>query len=201
MSLFGWWDRWILERHRISDSLWSQVTERLHLLVGLNQQEHDRLRDLASLFVHRKAVAGVNGLVVDDSMRIEIASQACLPILELGLDYYNGWTEIIVYPGDFVSRHRYADEAGVVHEIAEGRIGEAWERGPVVLSWEGVEASRGGDEEGFNVIVHELAHKLDGLDGAVNGRPPLHAGMSGEAWAAALSAAYERLANAVIHRH
>ena len=104
-------------------------------------------------------------------MRVAIAAQACLPILELGLDWYAGWTGIVVYPGDFRVRRTETDEDGVVHEWDDELAGEAMPGGPVVLSWDAA-----ANDPQINVVIHEFAHKLDMLNGAADGVPPLHPG-------------------------
>ena len=148
-----------------------------------------RLRELVTLFLHEKGIHGAGGMVVREEVRIAIAIQACILILDLGLDYYRGWVEVIVYPDEFVAEREFVDEAGVAHTIEEPMTGESWERGPVILSW--ADANEGGRAGGYNVVIHEFAHKLDMLNGEPNGFPPLHADMSRAAWAAAFTRAYE----------
>jgi Mlc titration factor MtfA (ptsG expression regulator) len=146
------------------------------------------LRELVVLFLHEKAVQGAAGMAVRDEVRLAIAVQACILILNLGLDYYRGWVEVIVYPDEFVAEYDYIDEAGVAHHVQEAMTGESWERGPVVISWADVqEAGRG---RGYNVVIHEFAHKLDMLNGEPNGYPPLHADMRRADWADAFNDAY-----------
>ncbi len=150
-----------------------------------------RLRDLAILFLHRKEIEGAAGLTLTDAMRLTIALQACLPILNLGLDWYAGWTSVIVYPAGFIPNREYTDDAGIVHRERHALSGESWRRGPVILSWEDVLPEE--VSVGYNLIIHELAHKLDMLDGDANGLPPLHRGMSVKAWAEAFLQAYADL--------
>ena len=150
------------------------------------------MRDLALLFLAEKQFAGTHGLEVTDAMRLSIAAQACLPILELGLDWYRGFTGIVVYPGDFRVRRIETDEHGVVHEWDDELAGEAMPGGPVVLSWDAA-----AHDLQMNVVIHEFAHKLDMLGGAADGVPPLHAGMSRRAWAAAFKEAYDGFCDAV----
>jgi hypothetical protein len=109
-------------------------------------------------------------------------------ILNLDLEYYRGWSGVIVYPEQFVPRHQHVDDAGVVHEGDEPYSGEAWLGGPVVLSWADVADT--GYADGVNVVIHEFAHKLDMLNGDANGFPPLHAGMDRSAWVRSMTAAY-----------
>jgi Mlc titration factor MtfA (ptsG expression regulator) len=125
-------------------------------------------------------------------MRLSIAAQACLPILELGLDWYAGWTGVVIHPGDFRVRRSEVDEAGVLHEWDDELAGEAMPGGPVVLSWDA--AAHAAE---INVVIHEFAHKLDMLNGEPNGAPPLHAGMDRRAWAAAFDAALQGFCDAL----
>ena len=177
----------MLEKHRIDDALWAAATERLTFMPG-----NDKLRELALLFLAEKQFTGAHGLEVTDAMRVAIAAQACLPVLELGLDWYRGFTGIVVYPGDFRVQRRETDEDGVVHEWDDELAGEAMAGGPVVLSWD----AAAHDPE-VNVVIHEFAHKLDMLNGAADGLPPLHSGMAVESWARAFKEAYEGFCDAV----
>lgn len=185
--------RW-LTRHRLPDSVWERAASQVTLLDGLSAEEQARLRDLTSLFLREKAFEGAHGLRVTEAMRLVISMQACLPILNLGLDYYDGWVEMLIYPGGFRARHEFHDEAGVVHIEDREMTGEAWSRGPVILSWKDVEEDLQHPGYGYNVVIHEMAHKLDMLNGNANGFPPLHRGMVPARWAEAFSDAYQDLA-------
>ena len=187
----GWLAEWrrrrVLRRHRIDDALWQDATGALRFLPGT-----PKLRQLALLFLAEKQLIGAHGLEVTDAMRVSIAAQACLPILELGLDWYAGFTGIVVYPGDFRVQRKEIDEDGVVHEWDDELAGEAMPGGPVVLSWDAMT-----NDPAMNVVLHEFAHKLDMLSGAADGVPPLHAGMSRKAWLAVFKQAYEGFCDAV----
>jgi len=180
----GWLTNWrrrrVLAKHRINDALWNAATAGLPFI-----PRDPRLRELALLFLAEKQFSGAHGMEVTDAMRISIAAQACLPILELGLDWYSGFTGIVVYPGDFRVRRAETDEHGVVHEWDDELAGEAMPGGPVVLSWDA--AANASD---INVVIHEFAHKLDMLNGAADGLPPLHPGMDRTAWTRAFEQAY-----------
>ena len=101
----------------------------------------------------------------------------------------------MVYPGEYVYDGEQMDEDGIVHHVRHVRSGEAMEGGPMVLSWQDVEHS--GQGEGFNVVIHEFAHKLDMKNGDANGRPPLHSGISPADWASDFQAAYDDLCRRV----
>ena len=194
---------WLKEKRRqrvlasthIDPQLWRQALDALPLLDGMGADELGRLRDLAVLFLHEKALEPVGGFELTDAMRLRIGCLAALPILNLGLDWYRNWYAVVVYPTGFRARRQHIDDADVVHDYEEELVGEAWERGPVLLSWEEVEASQ--QLDGFNVTIHELAHKLDMLTGHPNGLPPLHRDMRVEAWSAAFSSAYDDLVRQV----
>jgi Mlc titration factor MtfA (ptsG expression regulator) len=193
MPLKRWWTRRVLAgaHARIDAALWDRVWRRLPLLAGLDGEESRRLRDLSLLFLRDKTFEQPREIGLDDEKRLTIALQACLPILNLGLEWYRGWYAVILYPDEFVPQREWIDEDGVVWVSEVPMSGEAWEQGPVILSWADVQA--GGVRDGFNVVVHELAHKLDMRDGTANGHPPLHRGMSDERWATVFRHAYDDL--------
>lgn len=188
----GWFARWrrarAARRRPVDDRAWAAVAGRFSFLRTLPAADQARLRDLTAAFLDEKSIHGAGGLELTDAMRLLIAAQACLLILNLDLDYYDDWVEVIVYPDEFIVEHEYADEDGIVHRVREPRSGEAWDRGPVILSWPDAEAADGGD--GYNVVIHEFAHKLDLRNGPADGYPPLHAGMDRKAWSEAFAAAY-----------
>lgn len=186
-----WLERRILRRSAITQAEWDAAFAALPLLQDLSADEKRRLRELAILFCHRKSFEGAHRLEVTQEMALIIALQACLPILELGLDVYHGWTAIVVYPSGFSPQRVYQDEYGVEHHVRDDLSGEAWENGPVLLAWD--EAVQGGAVDGFNLVIHEFAHKLDMQNGEANGFPPLHADMNPESWTRIFSAGFDDL--------
>ena len=196
MSWFGRWRRArILERHAIPVEAFEAALANLPILHRLDASERTRLREAASLFIHDKTFSAAGDSEVDDSIRLAIALQACLLTLNLDEDSYRSWSEIILYPDEFLRPREEMDEAGVVHHSRDILAGESWLGGPLVLSLADVEAS--GQADGFNVVLHEFAHKLDMLNGDANGFPPLHRGMDAAAWARDFSTAYEDLCRRV----
>jgi Mlc titration factor MtfA (ptsG expression regulator) len=184
--------RRVLARASIPEALWAATVASTPALARLDGDARRRLRELALLFLHEKRIEAAGGLPLDEGMKVHIAALACLPILELGIDCYDGFVSVIIYPDEFLVRNReHEDEDGVVHSGDDILSGEAWEQGPVILAWREVEAS--GLGEGFNVVAHEFAHKLDLLDGAFDGMPPLHATMRAADWIEAFQTAYDDL--------
>ncbi len=189
--MFDAWRKWRL-RHAagqlpITDAQWQEAEWHLPFLDRLSADERQRLRGLAREFIASKEWSGAQGLRLTAGIQLSIALQACLPILNLGLDWYDGWVGIVVYPGDFVIPRRVVDADGIVHEYHDPVLGEAWEDGPVLLSW----FDDPGEPGDVSIVIHEFAHKLDMTNGAVDGMPRLHQGMSAADWRAAFLPAYE----------
>ena len=160
----------------------------LPVFAGLTEDERQRLSKLTREMQSNKSFSAAGGAVVDEYVTTIIAAFAALPVLNLGMGFYSGWREIIVYPGEFIHDSQRVDAAGVVHHMRYARSGEAMVGGPIVLSWSDVVASGGG--VGYNVVIHEFAHKLDMRNGVADGLPPLHSGMKRAEWATALQSAY-----------
>lgn len=163
---------------------------------ALDDARDARLRDLAARFLHEKTISPVGGLTLDEGQRCMLAAMCCLPLLEFGVEGLRGWSQLIVYPDAFRVNRTHVDAAGVLHEWEDDLIGEAWELGPVILSWADVMADCDDPGAGFCVASHEIAHKLDVLDGALDGTPPLPRPWQRE-WARDFQAAYDELAEQV----
>lgn len=192
MGLFAWLRDRRREKlaalHPVDDEAWDWAVRHHRVLDGLAPEELERLRSLSAAFLAEKRFIEARGAVADSEARLSIAVQACLPLLELGLRWYDDWETIILVPKEFNYTRRDVDSAGIVTERDDELAGQVLELGPVVLSLRDVEASGWGD--GFNVVIHEFAHKLDERDGELDGCPPLHRGVSATAWRAAFLAAW-----------
>jgi Mlc titration factor MtfA (ptsG expression regulator) len=181
----------LLERSPIDEELWAWAVKEHRIFRPFPTEDLGRLRELATIFLAEKIFRPVGGAVLDEELKTSIAAQACLPLLGLDIDWYSDWSTIIVTPREYDVRKREVDEAGVVHEYDDEFAGESFDLGPVALSRVDIEASGWGD--GYNVVIHEMAHKLDGRDGAFDGCPPLHRDMDQAAWKRAFTAAFEDL--------
>lgn len=186
---------------RIPIGLWEEVVNDALVHFALTPAELHRLRELSSLFLQKKIIDAAGDLEMDAYKRTVIAANACMLILNLNLDYYNGWREVIVYPGSFVIQHEVQDEIGVIHQERNVLGGEAWSRGPVILAWDDACPGSRPHGEGSNVILHEFAHKLDMLNGAANGMPPLHPKMNRQTWTRTFSRAFGSLQQQIIRHH
>jgi len=190
------WLRTLLGRVRadpgaIPEALWLGTLAHYPFLAQRPEAEQLQLRGLVSQFLTQKEFSGAHGLVVTDEMAVAIAAQACLPVLHLGLDYYDDFKGIVVHPGAMLARREVTDGSGVVHRYSEVLLGEAMDRGPVTLSWQDVAAAGESASQGYNVVVHEFIHKIDMRDGAANGCPPLPSRGAREAWQAVMQPAYD----------
>ncbi|MBN8737852.1 MAG: zinc-dependent peptidase [Xanthomonadales bacterium] len=185
----------------IEDALWRDALAACPLARRLSADDRQQLRALAARFLQRKRFYA-NGLELDALQRLLIAMQACIPILHVGFRALRGWTGVIVYPGEFKARHQHHDAStGVITEGDRVLSGEAWHIGPLVLSWAAVQQDLAQPWDGYNVVAHEIAHKLDMLDGPPDGVPPLPRGMSRRRWIEVFQRAYDRLAHDVHRGH
>lgn len=176
--------------------LWRRVRARVAWVARLDDDRDQRLQALAARFLRHKTITAVGGLHLDDERRLVLAALCCLPLLEFGAEGLHGWSQLIVYPDAFRVNRTHVDAAGVLHEWDDELIGEAWEAGPLILSWADIEADLAQPDAGFCVAVHEMAHKLDALDGVLDGTPPLPRGWQRQ-WADDFQDSYDDFAAAV----
>ena len=185
MGLLDWFgDK---RKAAVPEELWARTLAALPFLAALAVDEKKALKTLVEGFLAEKEFSVAGGLELSDEICVSIAAQGCLPILELGLAAYRGWVGIVVYPDEFVVPRRIEDESGIVHEFDDVLSGEAWEGGPLLVSWHDAQMAGAG----YNVVIHEFAHKLDMLNGEANGVPPLPAEISRSQWQRVLQASYE----------
>ncbi|WP_421163685.1 zinc-dependent peptidase [Aeromonas dhakensis] len=176
---------------------WQQALAAVPILQGFSREEEQTLIGLAQQLLARKTLTQI-GVTLTSRQQAVLALQAVLPILHLGLDWYRGFHEIILIPEPVVRRQQVQDEFGLVSEVEEENAGESWPQGPLVLAWS--ELQQDGDWDGFNLVIHELTHKLDMLGGEADGAPPLPAGMDPRQWTSALQAAFDAM-QAQLDRH
>jgi hypothetical protein len=196
----AWWRQWLsrFDPPPVPDPLWRRALAVCPLARRLDEDRQSLLRRLAAQFLARKRFHPLAGAELDDRLRLLIALQACLPALQQGAGGLRGWREILVYPGEFKVRRSHHDEhSGVVSEADDVLIGEAWERGPLILSLADVQLDLEQPWDGYNVVVHEMAHKFDMLDGAPDGVPPLPEYIRRRDWIVAFQRAYDNLSDEV----
>lgn len=193
----SWRESAALARRPIPEALWRRTLKRFPFLPHVDTQAGQNLLRMTRLFLDRKEFCGVHGLTISDDIAVAIAAQACLPVLELGLEQYDGFIGIVVQPGQSLARRQSMDEHGLVHEGEEVLSGEAVAGGPVMLSWRDVRSAGAKAALGYNVVIHEFAHVLDMADGRPDGTPILPADISVTQWRRTFEAAYEAFQAAV----
>lgn len=146
-----------------------------------------------NVFLDEKRFTGCDGLAISNEVSVTIAGIACLLLLNRRATYFPGFTSILVYPGSYkATQVSYDGNLEVQHE--SHRAGEAWHRGPVVLSWQDTLSGAANIGDGYNVVLHEFAHKLDEENAGTNGSPILEGRDQYADWAAVLGNEYEALA-------
>ena len=191
--LLGWLRRPVAP---IEEPTWQRLRARSAWIAALEPGREQRLRELAALFLHQKTISPVAGLQLEPDDCALLAALCCLPLLEFGAEGLRGWSQLIVYPDEFRVRRSHVDAAGVLHEFDDELIGESWDSGPLILSWADVQADLDEPDAGYCVPVHEMAHKLDALDGALDGTPPLPRPWQ-QHWAADFQRAYDAMCRKV----
>lgn len=180
----------------IDPGLWRDTCAAVPWLAALDAPRRERLAALVARFAYEKTITPVGDLALDPLQRCTLAALCCLPLLEFGENGLRGWSQLIVYPDAFRVNRSHVDAAGVMHEWEDELIGEAWDAGPVILSWADVAADCADPRAGFCVATHEIAHKLDSLDGVLDGTPPLPRAWQRE-WARDFQDAFNALASQV----
>lgn len=190
-----WWahrrDEAALRRRAIADDLWKRTLVRYPFLRATGEAGEPALRRLTSLFLDRKEFTAVAPVRLTNDVVVAVAAQACLPVLHLGLDRYDGFVGIVLHPDAVTARRQVLDDDGVLHEYDEELSGEAVEGGPVMLSWRDVRGAGHTAASGYNVVIHEFAHVLDMADGVADGVPLLPADLSRQDWQSTLDAEYQ----------
>ena len=172
---------------------WVRILERnVRLYRALPDDLRRELHGHANVFLHEKVFEGCSGLTVTDEIRVTIAAQACLLLLNRATDYFPGFTTVLVYPDTFVVPTSHRDGLLETRDL-QARLGESWHRGPVVLSWADVMRDATEHRDGCNVVLHEFAHKLDEENDVMDGLPVLDSDSDYASWADVLRREYDLL--------
>ncbi len=195
--LLSWWKQHRRQR-LLSEPFpepWRDILRRnVRHYARLPDNRQQRLEQRVQVFVAEKNWEGCNGVVVTDEMRVTIAAQACLLVLAIEDAYYDHVLSILIYPTAFVARDVQITRAGVVVEGRQARLGEAWYRGPVIVSWEDALAGGRQTDPGRNLVLHEFAHQLDMQNGReLDGTPPLPSPDLAPRWADVMEREFQQL--------
>tara|TARA_R110002124_G_scaffold657_2_gene3069 strand:+ start:4760 stop:5638 length:879 start_codon:yes stop_codon:yes gene_type:complete len=180
-------------RSRPFPTAWLAILESsLPVYPALSQEEQARLCQLVKLFIAKKRFYGCGGVVITDEIRVTIAAQACLLLLNRGWSLYPKLTAILVYPTAFTVDREQHQADGTVVTGSHGLLGESWHNGRVILSWDDVEKGVGDFADGHNVVLHEFTHQLDAESGSMDGAPALRSN-SYKSWAKVFDDNFEDL--------
>ncbi|MGB6138523.1 MAG: M90 family metallopeptidase [Shewanella sp.] len=158
-----------------------------------------QLKKHIQVFIKEKQFVGCNGFVVNDEVKVTIAAQACLLLLNRQTDYYPKLKQILVYPAAFIVENNRTDMAGVQSTQRNVLLGESWGYGKVVLSWNSTLEGAADPFDGNNVVIHEFAHQLDQEDGSANGAPPLGDITAYRSWSQTLGDEFKQLQHCAAH--
>jgi len=204
VSLFVAWmvgQPWLVERRRerlrrrTFPPAWRRILRhRVPYLRRLPADLQLQLKQHIQVFIGEKPFIGCGGLAVTDEMRVTIAAQACLLMLNRPRpSYFPELRQILVYPGAFVVDRVHTDPGGVLRDQRRVLSGESWSRGQVILSWEDTLDGAAIDDDGRNVVIHEFAHQLDQETGHANGAPWLPGRARYRRWSQVFNQAYHAL--------
>jgi Mlc titration factor MtfA (ptsG expression regulator) len=193
-------ERWARIREQPFPPAWSAILEaNLPFYQRLSELDRAELRGLIQVFLAEKVFEGCAGLEITDEIRVTIAAQACRLLLHRVTDVYGRLMTILVYPTAYVATGVHHLGNGLVEEGPQGRLGEAWTTGVVILSWDDVLRGAADPRDAHNVVYHEFAHQLDTEDGAADGTPVLPGRGLHAAWARILGQEFKELREAAEH--
>ncbi|MGS0728724.1 M90 family metallopeptidase, partial [Shewanella sp. 0m-11] len=158
-----------------------------------------QLKKHIQVFIAEKHFVGCDGLKINDDIRVTVAAQACLLLLNRKTDFYPRLKEILIYPSAFIVENQQQHGAGVVSAQKRVLAGESWQHGRVVLSWQTTKHDAAVPDDGSNVVFHEFAHQLDQEDGRANGAPVLKNIADYASWSKVLMQEYQTLVDASVH--
>ena len=202
LLLLAWWlgGPWLAERRRRRigaqpfPAAWRRILRRrVPYVQRLPADLQLQLRRRIQIFIAEKPFIGCGGLQVTDEMRVTIAAQACLLLLNRPAGAYAQLRQILLYPNAFIVNRVATQSGGVLRDERHVLAGESWSQGQVVLSWEDARDGAAVADDGRNVVIHEFAHQLDQENGPANGAPTLAPGQNHRRWAAVLAEAFAHL--------
>lgn len=167
------------------DDGWKTIIEKnVPVYNKLPEELKKQLYGLMNVFLDEKKFEGCGGLEITNEIRVTVAAQACMLLLNRSTKYYPKLKRIYVYPSSYTAKDGDSTSA---------RLGESWLNGPVVLAWDSVKGGAVNVHDGKNVVFHEFSHRLDQEDGDADGAPILENSSCYKSWAKVLSAEYAAL--------
>lgn len=190
------WRRWRYRRavYGPFPAHWQEILDQyLPVYSRLPTALQSQLQRLVMDFLYYKRFVGCAGLEVTEAMRLIIAAEACMLILNRPSQRYAGLRWIYIYPSTFVAQREQSDAYGVVSQTRSAMLGESWSNGRVILAWDSVARGIADFNDGRNVVLHEFAHQLDTEDGSADGAPLLYTRDSYAIWSQVFSEEFQKL--------
>jgi Mlc titration factor MtfA (ptsG expression regulator) len=185
MGILSWWsdrNRKSLIAGKTPDS-WGRWLGRLWFFDQLSDDQQQKIIAAVKVLVAEKNWESCGGLAMSDEIRVTIAGQIGWLVVGLGPEYFDQVQSILVYPDAYRVEDKQVTSGGLVLEGDSARQGEAWYRGPVILSWDDVQAGGFSSNHGHNLVLHEFAHQLDFLNGRdADGIPPIEDSDTADRW-------------------
>ncbi len=185
----------------LPDASWKILERNMPLVKSLSKRDRDELGGIVQVLLYEKDFEGCGGLEITDESRVTIAGQAALLLMHRKTGYYPTLKTILVYPRAYVAPALHPGPDGTISTEPQARLGESWQRGSVILSWDDVLRGGRDPDDGKNVTVHEFAHQLDGEWGGMEGAPTLVSRAQYRDWARVLGKEYKRLVRQVHNGH
>lgn len=203
IAWFIWQPRFVSQRRERQQAeafppAWRAIIRRnVPLAAALPADLQMQLRQHIQVFLAEKAFVGCQGQAIDDEVRVTIAAQACLLLLNRPTNYFATLRQVLVYPSAFEVDVTHTDDIGVVQSGRDWRAGESWQEGQVILSWADVLEGAADPHDGWNVVIHEFAHQLDSETGLTDGTPALANRERQASWSRVMQAGFDDLVAAV----
>lgn len=178
----------------LPEAWWAIIDRRVPMIAVMREDDRRELGRIVRILLDEKRFEGCGGLEMTDDIRVTIAAQAAVLLLHRSdTGYFPTLKSILVYPRAYFANSTRQNPDGTVTEGPQGRLGESWFRGSLVLSWDDVVRGAADADDGRNVTLHEFAHQLDGQSGGMNGAPALASAARYRDWAHVLGREYAEL--------
>ncbi len=192
-ALMTAWRRARIRRQPFPPEWRAVLRERMPAFRSLPADLQLQLKKHAQVLLAEVPFIGCAGLVVTTEMRVLIAAQAALLLLNRRAASFRNLRQVLVYPGAFVVERAVTDGHGITQDARRVLAGESWQQGQVILSWQDVLDGAATPDDGRNVVIHEFAHQLDQETGPANGAPYLPGDAARQRWAATMTAEFAAL--------
>ena len=179
-----------LRSRPLPDGVEEVLARNIGLYALLPDDLREELHGHINVFLNEKRFLGLGGQEITAEVMATVAGIACLLLLNRDSSYFPGFTSILIYPETYETTQ--VEHDGVVETSNRSRrAGESWHRGPIVLSWSDVLHGAANPGDGYNVVLHEFAHKLDAENSGTNGLPILQETAHYAEWAEFFAVATE----------